>query len=149
MPQTANGRPGSGYISRPPRYYRQMPSPEAGKCSRLYLYLTHSERDAIEERAKADGFGHPNKWVVALIRARLTGEPQFGNQEIEVLRESNHQLLAVGRNLNQIAHAMNASRGASGEYDAELARKLATSIKQHVQKVGEAMRASFSRWRLG
>lgn len=115
----------------------------------LALRLSESERFAISERAKADGFKHSQQWIIALIRARLTDEPQFGAKEVEALGESNHQLLAIGRNLNQIAHALNASRGNSTvQYDAELVDALATAIKLHVKKVGDALRASIYRWTL-
>lgn len=135
--------------TKPPQLYQQTPAPEQGKRTRLYLYLAPSEREAIEARTKADGFEHSTQWVLALIRARLTDQPQFGNQEVVALRESNHQLLAIGRNLNQIAHALNAAKGRStAEYDAELARGLAKAVKRHVQKVGDALRASIARWRL-
>jgi hypothetical protein len=113
------------------------------------LRLSESERFAISERAKADGFKHSQQWIIALRRARLTDEPQFGAKEVEALGESNRQLLAIGRNLNQIAHALNASRGNSTvQYDAELVDALATAVKLHVKKVGDALRASIYRWTL-
>lgn len=116
---------------------------------RLYLTLTESELAAVDKRAQADGFHKGTAWAVALIRARLTDEAQFGTREINILGESNHQLLAIGRNLNQIAHALNASRGKSTvDYDAELVENLADAVKRHVKKVGDALRASIHRWTL-
>ncbi len=135
--------------TKPPRLYRQTPEPERGKSTRLYLYLTPSEWKAVDARAKADGFAHPTQWTLALIRARLTDQPQFGADEIAELRESNHQLLAIGRNLNQIAHGMNLGEGRwTAIYDGEEIRNLAKAVKRHVQKVGEVLRASIARWRL-
>lgn len=117
--------------------------------ARLYLSLSESEKQAVEERARADGFTKGTAWAVALIRARLTSEPQFGFREVEVLGESNHQLLAIGRNLNQIAHAMNAARlNPNAQYDADLVQNLADAVKKHVKKVGDALRASVNRWTL-
>jgi hypothetical protein len=88
--------------------------------------LSESERFAISERAKIDGFEHSQQWIIALVRARLTDKPQFGTREIETLGESNRQLLAIGRNLNQIAHALNVSRGNSTvQYDAGIVDNLA------------------------
>jgi hypothetical protein len=115
----------------------------------LALRLSESERFAISERAKIDGFENSQQWIVALVRARLTDEPQFGTREIETLSESNRQLLAIGRNLNQIAHSLNASRGNSTvQFDAEIVENLAKGVKMHVKKVGDVLRASVYRWTL-
>lgn len=116
---------------------------------RIYLSLTESEKLAVEAQAEADGFKKDTAWVIALIRARLTSQPQFGSREVELLGESNHQLLAIGRNLNQIAHALNAAKGKSiNAYDVELVEELADAVKRHVRKVGDALRASIHRWTL-
>lgn len=137
--------------SKPSRPQRLFKTSEGGKegRSRLYLSLTTSEREAVEARAKADGFEKGSAWTIALVRARLTDEPQFGTREIDILGESNHQLLAIGRNLNQIAHALNAARGQSvNAHDIELIDELAKAVKRHVRKVGDALRASINRWTL-
>jgi len=119
------------------------------KRHRIYLSLTESELRAVETRARADGFDKSTAWAIALIRANLTEQPQFGTQEISVLGESNRQLLSIGRNLNQIAYALNATRGkAVDRYDAELVEALAREVRKHVKKVGDVLRASIFRWTL-
>jgi hypothetical protein len=119
------------------------------KRYRVYLSLTASEHRAIEKRARADGLDRSTTWAVALIRATLTGQPQFGTQEIDILGESNRQLLLIGRNLNQVAHALNCTRGKSVDtYDAELVEALAKGVRKHVKKVGDALRAAVYRWTL-
>lgn len=47
--------------------------------------------------------GNMPQWLVVLVRNYLTRTPQFGQIEFELLGESNRQLLALDRNLNQIA----------------------------------------------
>jgi hypothetical protein len=119
------------------------------KRHRLYLSLTQSELKAVERRAKADGFDKSTAWAIALIRTNLTSQPQFGTREIDVLGESNRQLLLIGRNLNQIAHALNVTPGKSShQYDAQMVEALAIAIKKHVKRVGDALRASVFRWTL-
>lgn len=146
LPDSA--RKSAARVTRPGRAFRTTEGSEK-RQHRLYLTLTKSELDAVEARATADGFDKPTAWAVALVRARLTDEAQFGTREIEILGESNHQLLAIGRNLNQIAHALNATRGKSIEqYDAELVESLADAVKRHVRKVGDALRSSIHRWTL-
>jgi hypothetical protein len=114
----------------------------------LEVRFTQSEREALKARADEDGFATSNLWIAALVRANLTEKPQFGKREIEALGESNHQLLAIGRNLNQIARALNAQRGNTTQYDAELVEELCAAVKRHVSKVGDLLRASLFRWKL-
>lgn len=115
---------------------------------RIEVKLTPSERAAADKRAAAEGFASTNLWIAATVRAALTNMPQFGKFEIDALGQSNHELLAIGRNLNQIAKHLNASDGDLAGYDAELVQNLAAAIRKHVAKVGDALRASIYRWRL-
>ena len=76
-------------------------------------------------------------------RAGLTKEPQFGMKEIEALGESNYQLLSIGRNLNQVAKAMNEGRRDS--ISNESIERLRQIIDAHTDKVSGAIRASLER----
>lgn len=128
------------------RVFQTEPVSEGKK--RMEVRFTLSELSAIVSRAEDAGFDSPNLWVAAVVRANLTNQPQFGRFEIDVLGESNHQLLAIGRNLNQIAHALNSARGDTRAYDRELVEELALAVKRHVTKVGDLLRASIFRWKL-
>ena len=124
--------------------YQQAPEavPSEPK-ERFEILLTASEKAALRERANVERCSM-RRWVVDAIRAGLTGEPQFGMSEIEALGQSNYQLLAVGRNLNQIARRLNA-----GKYEpVTVARidRLSEQIETHTEAVQRAMRASLERW---
>ena len=84
--------------------------------------------------------------MIDMIRAGLTQEPQFGMKEIDALGESNYQLLAIGRNLNQVAKSMNEGRRDS--VTIESIRRLTAIIDAHTDKVSDAMRASLERWNI-
>ncbi|KQR13847.1 mobilization protein [Xanthomonas sp. Leaf148] len=86
------------------------------------------------------------RWVIDAVRAGLTGEPQFGTKEVDVLGESNYQLLAWGRSLNQIARRLNEGRKAN--LTIEQIRIIADRIDAHTKKVSEAIRASQERWNI-
>lgn len=130
----------------PAKAYAVEPVSESKK--RIYVLLTVSEREAADDRARLEGFPSTNQWVAATVRAALTNMPQFGKHEIEVLGQSNHELLAIGRNLNQIAKHLNAANGDMAGYDAQLVQDLAAAVRKHVSKVGDVLRASIYRWKL-
>jgi hypothetical protein len=66
--------------------------------ARIELNLTTSELAALKRMAGHEGYV-PTKWVVAMVRAKLTEQPQVRQPELETLARSNQQLLALGRNL--------------------------------------------------
>jgi predicted DNA-binding protein len=131
---------------QPSKVYRQTHEAQsAEKKKRFEILLTPSEKAALLERAAQDGSA-PRRWVVAALRAGLTKEPQFGMRELDALGESNYQLLAIGRNLNQIAKRLN--EGGKHGPTIEAIEQLRTTIRAHTDQVSQAMRASLERWDL-
>ncbi|CUI33390.1 MULTISPECIES: plasmid mobilization relaxosome protein MobC [Pseudomonadota] len=114
---------------------------------RLELRLTDTECARIETLASQQGMS-ANRWVIHLIRANLSGEPQFGMTELRTLGESNSRLLAIGRNLNQIARHMNAGHPLEMAITADRIETLTRHIKAHTARVADIMRANIDRWRL-
>lgn len=114
---------------------------------RMEVRLTETEYARIETLAFQQGMS-ANRWVIHLIRANLSGEPQFGMSELRTLGESNSRLLAIGRNLNQIARHMNAGRTLDTVVTAERIDTLTRHIKAHTARVADIMRANIDRWRL-
>jgi len=128
----------------------QAPATEAvaaptGK-RRKQITLRQDEATFVALQAQRIGLSEP-QWVVALIRPQMRAQPQFGQVELAVLGQSNLALLAIGRNLNQIARACN---GGAMPTDQELSRVLAAlqaRLQQHVQQVAAVMAASLARSR--
>jgi hypothetical protein len=120
------------------------PEEDADK-RRVSVRLLPREMAEVQTRAEAEGFSVP-AWIVSLIRAQMTQDPQFGQRELEALAESNHQLLAIGRNLNQIARHLNAQPEKLDDYRPEVIEELAAMVKEHTRKVAEAMQTTVDRW---
>lgn len=125
-----------------PRSYTQTENIQEPK-ERFEILLTKSEREAIKERADFERCSS-RRWIVDAIRVGLTREAQFSMPEIDALGESNYQLLALGRNLNQIARSLN-----EGRYEPvtiERIEALSQLIRKHTEVVSSAIRASLERW---
>ncbi len=114
---------------------------------RVELHLTESEHRTLKPLARADGF-RITKWIIALIRARLLGQPQFGQAELEVLARSNQHLLAIGRNLNQLAKALNTSPHDRRAFRVHLITELSNRIQTHTTMVSRVMRSNLERWQI-
>lgn len=111
---------------------------------RKEVSMTPSEFELVKAISASEGFS-VTKWIIALIRARLTSTPQFGQDELELLAKSNLQLLAIGRNLNQVAKALNSLQADNRGY-LELINNLEIKIKEHTKIVSDAMTANVERW---
>ena len=114
---------------------------------RVEIKLTQSEHSTLTQLARAQGFTVA-KWIIALIRSRLVGDPQFGQSELEVLARSNLQLLAIGRNLNQLAKALNTSPEDKNAFRVELITELSRRIQTHTTTVSSVMRGNLERWHI-
>jgi hypothetical protein len=126
--------------------FRCTPPGEA-TVQRVSLRLTASEQDAVVQRAGAAAMT-PSRWIRALVRSHLTGEPQFGDRELEAVVQSTTQLRYLGRNLNQVAKGLNASPNERVVFKAELIERLEAEIKSHTEAVSRLLAANIERWRL-
>ncbi|MBL8039287.1 MAG: hypothetical protein JNN16_17445 [Nitrospira sp.] len=129
----------------PPRI-RVSPRRERA-TARMELNLTSSELAALKKMAGHEGY-LPTKWLVAMIRTRLTGQPHVGQPELERLTRSNQQLLALGRNLNQIAKVLNTSPENRSAFHVKVITELSRVIRAHTDKVSDVLRGTVERWQL-
>ena len=83
-----------------------------------------------------------------LARCHLRGAAPLPKAEYTLLKQSVEQLAAVGRNLNQIARALNQSERASGPGRAEVGAmlKVSESLRDHFKALLDANDRS---WRTG
>lgn len=128
-----------------PQLRQTSEAPDDEPKVRFEILMTKSEKAAVQERANLERCSQ-RRWIIDAIRAGLTNEPQFGMTEIDALGESNYQLLAIGRNLNQVAKAMNEHRRDS--VTIESIERLRGIIDVHTDKVSTAIRASLERWNI-
>lgn len=129
----------------PERFGHDQISRQEKPTVRRWVTLTASEASRVEAFAASDGFS-PARWILALVRARLTRTAQLGQRELELLDKSNMRLLAIGRNLNQIAKALNTNPGDRSVYRIDDIEALDAVIRQHTQLVGGVMASNIDRW---
>jgi hypothetical protein len=113
--------------------------------ARIEIRLAPAELHAVEERAAASGFT-ANRWIVALISARLTGEPQFGEREMMLLAASNQELVTISRLLNQILRASDAVPAHSRMLDLRQLPDIKGRLDAHLRSVADLVRANLDRW---
>ena len=128
-----------------PVFSQQDETPDRDAKVRLELRLTSSEKEKLDILAQRENCSI-QIWIINVIRTMLTKQPQCGMREIEILGESNYQLLSIGRNLNQIAKRLN--QGYVQPITLERIEQLQQQINQHTELVSKVLRASIERWSL-
>lgn len=74
---------------------------------RVAIRLRPGDAQALARRAGARRM-KPSTYIAALVRAHLVQDPPLPPTELAALERATAELSAVGRNLNQIARAVNA-----------------------------------------
>ena len=115
------------------------------RSARLYARLTPSEYSAVEARAGAWGMT-PYSWTARLIRAHLIKAPQLSQDETRVLREATRELSYVGRNLNQVAHALNMTMNAREKATMELIDGINTKVDEMRDAIKSVLDQNLNRW---
>ncbi|WP_319017693.1 plasmid stabilization protein [Burkholderia cepacia] len=122
----------------------RLPRPIVGEPRhRIEIRLTSAELNAVERRATAIGL-RSNRWIVLLVRAQLTREPQLGEPELNALFVSNQRLAEIGRLLGQLARA-NETEPVRRDLTFEWA-ELRKRVDEHLRTTAAIMRANLDRW---
>jgi len=117
-----------------------------GPRIRKQLRLTAGEQAYVAARARQQGF-RDTDWIVALVRAHMTQQAQLGQVEVRLLGQSNQVLLGIGRNLNQIARALNGGQPVAAAALAFQLNALRTQLVAHVDSTAKLLADNLARWR--
>lgn len=111
------------------------------------IFLRLQKRDADELRKRAGVEKQtPQDWIRQRVRASLWKAPQFSKTEELALLESNRELSFLGRNINQIAHSLNASLNNMDLVNAAKLERLAAQIKKHRNHVYSLINNNWGRY---
>jgi hypothetical protein len=118
-----------------------------GAGARVFLWVRAEDRLLLRERAAARGMASAT-YVTALLRAHLRSLTPLPKAELQALKRSVAELNAIGRNLNQIARAVNAGNRPTGfgreEFKAML--KICEALRDNTKALYKANEKS---WEMG
>ena len=122
-------------------------SEEAGS-GRVEVRFRQTELEAVDAISSFYGLTR-QEFVIRLTRAWIANSPEFSVKEIDVLGESSYQLSSIGRNLNQIAHAINEDPFKHHHsLTLPFLEKLTTEISKHTEVTRKALLACSKRWKI-
>lgn len=114
------------------------------KTTRKELRIKPSLLKKIDERAALIKM-KTNQYILSVLTANVTKDIHFfGQDEAHLLGDSNGQLSALGRNLNQMAKVMN--QGVYEAYDRDFVGRIHEFIRAHIRHVYELLVQNKRRW---
>jgi len=116
------------------------------KNKKATISFTEKERAKIAERAVEEGYDTPTRWMRSIVLRTLHQEAVLTEKEMDVLWQANRDLNSVGRNLNQIARAINTDFRESDKLKLELIAKLKEHIFDCTKKMNSLVVKNMSRW---
>jgi len=84
------------------------PSPTEVLTQQATVRLPAFLMDSARARASLKGMGL-GRWMASLVQNHLSRQPVATDKEIIAVRAMNRELAAIGRNVNQIAKALNSA----------------------------------------
>jgi hypothetical protein len=120
---------------------------ETLQTTRLSFRLRPDDQALLKERAAARALP-TGTYVSLLIRAHLRNLAPLPTVELNVLKASLSEVSAIGRNLNQIARALNQGSTASPPAVADLQTmmRVLTAIRDHFRAL---INANLASWNIG
>jgi len=122
------------------------PEPETAVRSRqAHARLTPAEHAELGRVAAARGMSR-GTYLAELFRANVYEQPRFSDVEINALHQAAGQLAAVGRNINQIARALNTSLDEAHRATALDFEHLKKMIDEQRAYVNDLVRSNMRSW---
>ena len=110
--------------------FSPKPAADLAEPVRLTIRLPHTVFAAAHRHAQTKGMA-VSRWIAALTQSKVSTSPVLNQAEIASLNHCTRALDAIGRNINQIAHALNESRLQDSRYEETiktLAPKISTNL---------------------
>lgn len=124
---------------------QEMPAASTTKNAYLSVRLPAAEKVVLKNVARKNGFS-PSAYAHSLLRANLAGTPHFNDDHLQALREANRQLAAIGKNINQIAKALNITAENAHLLKTLDLGEVRAAVGQHRQAVASLVRENLKSW---
>ncbi len=124
-----------------------IPAATLPKDLRIAIRLRPDDHRLLRDRACARSM-HTSAYVAALVRSHLHQLTPLPNAELDALKAATAELSAIGRNLNQIAHAVNRGSMSSGPSIGDL-RGLIQALTVHRDRIKGLILRNAESWEVG
>lgn len=124
---------------------KAVPDTENTEQGRMTVWMPQFIIEASKKKAKAKGMA-TGRWVAALVQSNLMKHPVMTDKELIELQAANRELAAVGRNINQIARAINEAFYETERVRLDKLEELHLAIEKTRSGIRGLVRASKNVW---
>ncbi len=121
------------------------PDPKESKTERMTIRMPRFLMNGAKARAASKGMT-PSRWISALVQSNILKQPVMDDAELQGLRASNRELAAIGRNLNQIAKALNEAFHETERVRLDRLAELSRAVEGNRMAIQSLVRASQNTW---
>lgn len=100
---------------------------------------------AVVARAKANGMKR-SPYIAAVLQAQTLKKPVMRHNELQAVLQSQRELAAIGRNLNQVARALNERFTETDKLKLGMLNDLKIAIEKQQCAISDLVRASRRSW---
>ena len=112
----------------------------------IRIRLTEEEDLAIVSLARSSGEANRSRMLRKMIREAIRLGPDLMKDDLTGFREAVRELAAVGRNINQIAHALNAGKTPERMLDSSLLLDLEDRLARLKKELADIVLRTRNRW---
>jgi predicted DNA binding CopG/RHH family protein len=120
----------------------------SGSPTRMTIRLPHATLQGVKSSAGSAGMA-PSRWVASLVQSHVSKTPVLTDAELLTLEAALRELAAIGRNINQIARALNQAHFETERVRLDYLSLLNESITATRDEVRALVRASREAWGAG
>lgn len=124
---------------------RQIPDTVDLTLITTSIRLPSYVKDLAVVKSKSKGM-RLGRWIASLVQSNVLGEPVVVGEEVSALRESSRYLLAIGRNINQIAKALNETFYETERVKIEMLNDLKKAIENTDDRIDQLIKTSQKAW---
>lgn len=136
------------FLKREPIVSPTLASQVGVRSQQAHARLTPAEHAALGRLAAERGMSR-GTYLAELFRAHAYEQPRFSVAEIDVLHCATGQLAALGRNVNQIARALNTSLDEAHRATEIDFQHMKRMLDKHRTYVSELIRSNMRSWTIG
>jgi hypothetical protein len=103
------------------------------------------EGKAIAKIVEKEGFKNPSEFFLTLIRQRLTNLPRLKASDVDSLEDAKFQLMAIGRNLNQMVRAIHDGKADAARFSEHYAEQIIDRITALKSEINNLVKVSTAR----
>ena len=135
-----------GQAPAEPALVEPDPDPDQTEHDRITVRMPAFLMAAMKGRAKSQGMA-PSRWLAALVQSNLTRHPVLTDDELQAVEATTRELSAIGRNINQIARALNEAHFQTERVRLDRLADLSEKINKVRDAIRVLVRASRNVWR--